>query len=396
MLSIVGKYKNLRHFLDSFWWVVKNGYPARKLIVIGVTGTDGKTTTSHLIYEILKAGGRRVALISTVGAFIDSKEIDTGFHVTTPDAKFLQPLIVKMVKRGVKYLVLETTSHGLDQHRTLGCNYSIGVLTNITHEHLDYHKTFSNYAKAKAKLFNWSKTLIINRKYHRFIKSFIKNRKEIFLYDENTLKGELKKIVSSKFNEPYNLLNSTAAILVAKKLEIEDKDIVKAIKNFKGVEGRMQEIKNNKRIRIIVDFAHTPNALKEVLTTLQKQKNKNSKLISVFGCAGERDIEKRPMMGKISSEFADISVFTAEDPRGENVEDIISQMMSGIKNRKSKIHVIPDRREAISYAVNKLSKDGDIVVICGKGHEKSMNFNGVEQKWSDSEVIRRVLINSNA
>src|SRR3989337_3788257 len=145
--------KNFRHFFSSLTEVILNGYPARKLFVIGVTGTDGKTTVCHLIYDLLKKSGKKVALISTVSAFIGNKKIDTGFHVTTPDAKHLQPLIAKITKRGIEYLVLETTSHGLDQYRVLGCNFKIGVLTNITHEHLDYHKNLEKYKKAKAKLF---------------------------------------------------------------------------------------------------------------------------------------------------------------------------------------------------------------------------------------------------
>lgn len=391
MLNLADRYKNLRHFLESVWWVVKTGYPARKLVVIGVTGTDGKTTTSHLIYDILKASGKKVALVSTIGAFINDREIDTGFHVTTPDAKFLQPLIAKIVKKGARYFVLETTSHGLDQYRTLGCNYSIGVLTNITHEHLDYHRTFSNYVRTKAKLLKSSQTSVINRKCYKSVRNLIGRNKEVVLYDEKTLEDKLKKIVLSRFKEPYNLLNATAAVQVGKRLGIEDEHIIKAIRNFTGVEGRMQEIKNNRDIRIIIDFAHTPNALENVLTVLKSQKGKNSKLIAVFGCAGERDVQKRPMMGRISTRLADISVFTAEDPRSEDVIDVINQIKRGAKDRKQRIYEIPDRREAISFAINELAKRGDVVIICGKGHEKSMNYRGVEIPWSDLKVVRRAL-----
>ncbi len=377
------------YFLGLFSNFIFN-FPSKRLKIIGVTGTDGKTTTATLIYHILNNSGKKVGLISTVGAKIGNKKIDTGFHVTNPDSFSLQRILREMVNKKIEYVVLEVTSHGLDQNRNFGINFDIGVLTNITHEHLDYHKTFENYVAAKAKLFQKSKICIINKKYYKYFKKYINDGQKVILYTSKTLKVDLINAIKNRFVEEYNLQNATAAVLVAKELGISGKKIIKAVKSFPGVEGRMQEVKNKLGIKIIVDFAHTPNALENVLLTLKKQKKTKNKLISVFGCAGERDIQKRPMMGEISSRIADISIFTAEDPRHEDVNNIISQMEKGIKNKKAIYYKIPDRFEAIKFAI-KLAKKGDIIVVCGKGHEKSMAFGNTEKPWSDVKAIKRLL-----
>jgi UDP-N-acetylmuramoyl-L-alanyl-D-glutamate--2,6-diaminopimelate ligase len=401
--------KNKLHFLRAVLAVFYFRYPARKIKVIGVTGTDGKTTTSTLIYHLLLAAGKKVTLVSTVSAYVGKRKIDTGLHVTSPNPWFLQKLIKEIVDKGYDYLVLEATSHGLDQHRLLGANISIAVLTNITHEHLDYHKTYTKYLNAKAIMFKNADVAILNKKDAscRHIKKLLKSRTRIVSYSDKSLKKDIKNIVGKKFAENYNRLNATASILATRELGIDNSAIKKGIKNFSGIPGRMEEIKNNKGIKIFIDFAHTPNALKNVLKVLRKQINKNSKLIVVFGCAGERDIKKRPLMGRIATELADISVFTAEDPRYENVNVIIESMVKGaIKTKAGEIkynsdslasykkHIfirIPDRREAIKYALQKAAKRGDIVAICGKGHEKSLAFGDKEIPWSDQKVARQFL-----
>ncbi len=376
--------------LASAWF----GEPSQKMTVIGVTGTDGKTTTSNIIYWILKTADKKVGLISTVSAKIENKEYDTGFHVTNPEPLQLQEFLNTMVQNDCQYAVLEVTSHGLAQQRVAGTKFDIGVLTNITHEHLDYHKTFENYVDAKAKLFTSVNLSILNKNDKSFdlIKNKLTEETKIIGYDFDNLDKVLKTAVQNRFAEKYNWQNSTAAISVAKYLGVSDKVIVEAFKTFPGVEGRMQEIKNKLGIKIIVDFAHTPNALENVLAVTKSQIGQNNKLIAVFGCAGERDIQKRPMMGEISTRLADISIFTAEDPRYENVSEIIKQMIEGISS-SSKPHLsfsVPDRKEAIVFALAKANR-GDTVVICGKGHEKSMNFQGVEKHWSDQEVVRELL-----
>ncbi len=385
--------KDKFHFLKALMAVLYYKFPARKLIVIGVTGTDGKTTTSTLIYHILKSSGEKTALVSTIAAYVGNRKIDTGLHVTSPGPWFLQKFMKDIANRNYKYLVLEATSHGLHQHRLLGTNISIAVLTNITHEHTDYHGSYFNYLKTKAKLFRKTRMAILNREDASFgkIKRTLKSGSVSIPYDRKTLKGQVKKIVKKKFPESHNRLNATAAILVARQLDIKDITIVKAIRIFSGVPGRLEEIKNKKGIKILIDFAHTPNALKNILQTLRKTKKRNKKLIAVFGCAGERDIVKRPMMGEISARLADISVFTAEDPRNESVDGIVDQMMKGIKNRRSKVYIKLERGEAITFAIQELARKGDIVVICGKGCEKSMAYNGVEYSWSDHEATKLAL-----
>ena len=390
--------------LTSAWY----GYPSAKMKVIGVTGTDGKTTTANLIYAILKSAGKKVGLVSTINAKIGGKEIDTGLHVTNPEPLVLQALLQRMVKAKCEYAVLEVTSHGLDQERAEGVAFEIGVVTNITHEHLDYHKTFDNYVAAKAKLFANSKIAVLNRKDTSFnkIRDLIPRKVQVVSYDPSVLDGQ-EEVVNKRFPERYNRLNAAAAISVAKILGVDGKDIARAIATFPQLPGRLEEVESAKGIKIFVDFAHTPNALENVLKTGKEITSK--RLIVVFGCAGERDKGKRPMMGEISGRLADVSVFTAEDPRREDVNKIIAQMVTGARktgakellstgyqdsNDSSKSHRfvrIPERGEAVSFAVQKIAKKGDSVLICGKGHEKSMAYGEIEYPWSDKEAALAAL-----
>lgn len=416
------KVKNITHLILSAAAVIRYGYPAKDLKVIGVTGTDGKTTTSTLIFKILKENGYKAALISTVAAFVGDTEIDTGFHVTAPDAWLLQKLLKKIRDMNYDYVVLEATSHGLDQHRLMGSNIKIGVLTNITHEHLDYHGSFKNYIRAKQKMFKGVRVAILNRAdevYPIFKKNLDPNTK-IIAYDLKSPNKKVREAIEKRFPESYNRLNATAAYLASINCGVDDDTAIKAIASFSGVVGRMQEIKNRKGLRIIVDFAHTPNALENVLSALKGQSAEGSRLISVFGCASERDNAKRPLMGNISTRIADISIFTAEDPRREDINKIINEMALGadenvkeywikkydhpiqkevIHHRTEHLQIekgkhiyirIPERGSAINTAI-KIAKRGDIVVICGKGHEKSMSYNGKEYPWSDHEAVKLAL-----
>jgi len=426
---LVGKYKNVSHFTSSVLNVVLNKYPAKDLFVIGITGTDGKTTTSHILYEILIKADYKTALLSTVAAFIDGKTIDTGFHVTTPDAKFLQPLIKDIKAKKSKYLILETTSHGLDQHRVLGCNFKIGVLTNVTHEHLDYHVSFDKYKKAKAKLFKKVSIAVLNKDDETFeyFRKQLKKGAKLISYSiskKATIKadsikltskgmtftiiqGKEKYFISTRLIGKYNVSNILASCAVAQQVGIPWEKIKKAVKDFEGVKGRMQMIDEGQDFSVIVDFAHTPNALESVLKTLNSFKVKNSKIITIFGCAGERDYLKRPVMADISTRLSDVSIFTAEDPRHEDVNLIISEMVKGVKKNKAieintsqkylrkenkNIYIrIPDRGEAIGYAIEKIAKKDDIIVVAGKGHEKSLAYGDKELPWSDQKAARKYL-----
>lgn len=365
--------------IASLWY----GEPSKKLKIVGVTGTDGKTTTSSLIYWILKSVGKKVGLVSTVSAQIGGKEYDTGFHVTNPEPIALQEFLSQMVKEGCEYAVLEVTSHGIDQERIAGIHFDVGVLTNITHEHLDYHGSFEKYRETKLKFLKLAKKVVLNATDPSFeyFSSKLKG-KEVYPYSkespyEGILPGE------------YNDLNAAAAASVCGLLGIEKDGVKKAISSFKLPPGRLEEIKNDLGLEIYVDFAHTPNALRKVLEYLVSKKK--GKLIAVFGCAGERDHQKRPMMGEISGVLADISILTAEDPRSEKAEEIGAQISEGVKKVKGEFLVIPERGEAIAYAVQRVAKKGDTIVVCGKGHEKSMAYGEVEYPWSDQEAVKEAL-----
>lgn len=468
------KIKNFYHLLVAVAFCLYYRFPAKKLKVIGVTGTDGKTTTTHLIYQILKVADKQVALVSSIKAEIAGEEYKTGFHVTTPSPRLLQKFLRKTVDKGIEYVVLETTSHALDQHRVFGIPFEVGVLTNVTREHLDYHKTYENYLATKAKLLQRANWAVVNRDDKSYndlelrtknleLRTYgIKNRADVvatgislsptrseFIYRcMDTPEGEEKKGVkiSTKLLGEHNVYNSLAAIGCGKILGISDETIKKALASFKLPEGRMEFIDKGQSFSIIIDFAHTPNALEKVLTTIRNFYplsipakggsqpeagaplehtpcgNHQQSVIIVFGCAGLRDKQKRPIMGEIAAKFADLIILTAEDPRTEDVNDIIDQIAKGCrqagakesevgsgkcrrrsialateremgKNRKKKTRFfrIPDRRVAINFAIQKLAKKGDTVLITGKGHEKSMCFGKTEHPWNDKEAVLKAL-----
>ena len=337
------------------------GNPSGKLKIIGVTGTKGKTTTCDLIYHLLTALGEKAGMVSSIAAKIGDREIDTGFHVTNPDVISLNKFLSEMVEAGCKYAVLEVSSHGIDQKRIAGINFEIGVLTNIAPEHLDYHKTFEEYKRVKMSFINSCKIKIIAPS----------------KTDLNLLPGE------------FNNLNLEAALNVIESLGLDKDKALNAAKNYKLPEGRLEEVQNKKGIKIVIDFAHTPGSLEAALKYLNTLPHK--KIISVFGCAGERDPYKRPEMGRISAELADITILTAEDPRSEDVNNIIKQIKSGVKNDKAVVFEEPDRGNAIKKALE-IAREGDIVGFFGKGHEKSMNLDGVHEiPWSDREVVEKYI-----
>lgn len=386
--------KALYHFIIAIIAVIIYGCPAGKLTVIAVTGTSGKTTTSHLIYSILKVAGKKVALISSVEAIIGGKTLDTGFHVTTPTSFSLQHFLKQAVNKNDEYVVIEASSHGIAQYRMLGTNIKIAVLTNISHEHLDWHKTFEAYANAKLSLIANTLVSIVNRDDSSFkLVEKIKKKKGIIL--SYSLKNNEADFTTqntvSQINLPgdYNRQNAIAAAAACQLLGIDDKIIKKAFDLFKGVQGRFEEIKNNRGFRIIIDFAHKPNAFEALLKTLNDQKKK--RLIVMFGCAGERDKAKRPMMGQIASKYAELLVLTAEDPRSEDVNDIIEEIAKGTLGSKAEVIRIPDRKEAIDKVINTLAKKGDIVAFLGKGHEKSMCYGNTEYPWSEHDQINKAL-----
>lgn len=397
------------------------GFPSRKLKIIAITGTDGKTTTTTLLYHMLKKAGLKVALVSTVAAFIGDEEIDTGFHVTTPSPFSLQKLLRLIANKHFEYVVLEVTSHGIDQNRVWGIHPTIAAITNVTHEHLDYHKNFQNYAETKAKILLRSTLSLLNqdaKESFGLLQSILeKNGIQKTTFEEkkeglsqayipigvDTLTRKLRQTTFKRFgDQEYNYQNVTIASSIAKQLSVKEKTILSALEHFPGVPGRMEEVARWRGIRVIVDFAHTPNALEQALLSVsshptenrrktgsEKQRN-GGRLIVVFGCAGLRDHTKRPLMGEIASRIADFVVLTAEDPRTEDVWAIIAQIKSGVKGNHGKIVTIADRYQAIEFALTHLARPGDTVIVTGKGHEKSMCFGTVEAPWSDQEAIRKI------
>jgi len=407
------RVKNYYHLLQAVLANFFYRHPSKDLTIIGVTGTDGKTTTASLIYQILHAHGTKVALLTTVSALIDGKEYDTGFHVTTPSSFSLQSYLSKAKKAGVTHFVLEVTSHGLDQNRVHGIPFSYGVLTNITHEHLDYHKSYEKYLDAKMILLQNAKVAVVNRDDSSYevviekIKAFdkVKNRHErVITYgmhntaDVNAHNFTFKTSLIGTFNK-YNCL---AAATVAKELEIPESVIKKALEDATPPKGR-QEVVYDKDFMIVVDFAHTPNSFEMILKELSEIKKK--RLIHVFGSAGKRDESKRSLMGKASSTYADVIILTAEDPRGERIDDIMADIQDGFtkdfyfrdyeekqmeKDETNTFYKIPDRQKAIAYAIEHAQK-GDIIVLTGKSHEKSMNYGKGEELWDEFKAVEKGL-----
>jgi UDP-N-acetylmuramoylalanine--D-glutamate ligase len=393
-LPVLKNYPNIEYFQVSDGREIyaelcaqQFGFPQKKLKIIGITGTDGKTTTSTFIYNILKSAGRKVGLISTVAAYYNDKDISTGLHTTTPDADLLFKILKDMVDDGVEYLVLEITSHGLVQKRVHGIHLIAAGITNITPEHLDAHGTYEQLIKDKSKIFAISDHAFLNPKG----KGFEEAKKQIpqnipiteAVIDENIIPQNF----SENYPGDYNLQNASLAFAITKYLGLSIDQIKNGLQNTKPPVGRFQYVENNKNLNVIVDFAHTENAMRNVLSAVKRLKKDSEKLIVVFGCAGERDKQKRPAMGKTASELADIVIITAEDPRSEKIENIIEEISAG--NSNYSFVKIPDRNDAIKKSLE-LASENDWILILGKGHEQSMNFNGTEHDWSDIEAANRI------
>lgn len=401
--------KNLYHLFVAILANIYYGFPSKKLIVIGVTGTDGKTTTVNMIYQVLKSAGKKVSMVSTINAVVAGKPYDTGFHVSSPDPFTVQKFAKESVAHGDEFLVLEATSHSLDQYRFWGINLDIGVITNITHDHLDYHKTWENYFTTKAKLIRYARIAVLNRDEKHFDRlSQLTNGKVVsFGFSEKADFNPKKFPLTLKMLGDYNVMNGLAAAACLHE-NINVSVIKSALSSFSNLKGRMEEVKNTRGIRTIIDFAASPNGLEQALKTLKRQTS--GRLISVFGSAGKRDIAKRGLMGEISARFSDITVITAEDPRGY-AEAINKQIADGARKGgamevqsselkvksydKHVFYVIPDRKEAIDFAINKLAKKGDLIGFFGKGHEQSMNYNGKkEEPYDEFEAVEEALNSS--
>lgn len=377
---------------------IKYCFPDKKLKIIAITGTDGKTTSSSLLYHLLKESGKKVALISTVGAYIGEQKIETGFHVTSPSPDQLFAFMKKMLKQETEYLILEFTSQGAYQYRLFGIHPLIAGITNIDQDHFDYHLNYQNYLEAKASVMQKAKTVVLNeddQSYYRLKKLFPSNKYNVLEYSqEQKLNAKIERAIKERFPERFNQNNARLVSTIATEIGLDEKEISQSLISFEGVPGRMQFIENKKGIKIVVDFAHTPQGLRSALTALRfimKKDKMPGRLIAVYGCAGLRDAIKRPMMGEIGAELADLLVFTAEDPRTEDIWSIIRQMKESLNTGHDKISSIPNRQDAINFAIQKLAKRGDLIAIFGKGPEQSMCYGTEEIAWSDETAVKKAL-----
>lgn len=389
---------NIYHLARAVIANVYFGFPSAKLTVIGVTGTDGKTTTTHAIYQILKTAGKKVSMLSTVYAKVGDKEYETGLHVTTPDPFLLQDLMAKAVVHGDEYFVLETTSHGLDQNRNFGVHYSVSVITNVTHEHLDYHKTYENYVRAKARLVRQSTVALLNRddRSYALLRRLTGSAsvKTYGLTHTADYAVDLRKRLALDTPD-YNAYNFLAAYGVCIELGIDESVIFETLKQFSTPPGR-NEIVYDRAFQIVIDFAHTPNSLLNILSVLkQRAKRRKGRLIHVFGSAGLRDKTKRPLMGAATGMYADISIITEEDYRTESIQSICNEICTGIPDvelrmKDETVLIVPNRQDAINTAVARAKKN-DIIVCTGKAHEKSLNRKGVEEPWDEFQAVQNAL-----
>jgi len=385
------KIKNIYHYFQALSAALYFRFPSKKLIVIGITGTDGKTTTVNMLHHVLSLNNKKVSSISSISAKIADKSFDTGFHVTTPSPWQIQKYLRNALNSRSQYFILEATSHGLDQNRLAFIDFEVAAITNISHEHFDYHKSMKNYLASKAKLFKNVKYSVLNADDESYKDLKNKASGEILNYSlQKNVDFNLKEYpINLKIPGEFNLKNALAALAISSALGISKSRTLKAITSYKGIVGRLEDLDFGQNFDVYVDFAHTPVSLKESLQTL-KEKTRG-RLIAVFGSAGKRDESKRPLMGKVASSLADISILTAEDPRDEDVNKICNQIAKGFKSNRKKenedFFIIPDRKKAIKFAVD-LARSNDTVSLFGKGHEKSMNIKGKEFPWNEINVAK--------
>jgi UDP-N-acetylmuramoyl-L-alanyl-D-glutamate--2,6-diaminopimelate ligase len=393
-----------------------------KMKYIAITGTDGKTTTCFMIYHLLKEAGFKPAVITTVAAYIGDEEIDTGLHTTTPSSQELYELIKKVESENCTHLIIEATSHGLEQGRLAGLKFNSVGYTNITSEHLDYHGTWENYCNVKALLIKEhlkeTGIAVLNKDDRSYqVLEKLTDRKITYSVledadyigsdieeDENKITFNLSKQnekfpVSIPILGKYNISNLLCAVAIVEDEGINLEKVSEYISSFKTVRGRM-EILKKEPYTVIVDYAHTSNATEKALTSARNLIKGSGKLIHVFGCAGHRDFYKRPDMGRISNELSDVTILTAEDSRQESLEDINDEIEKGWKmghNKSGQLFRfdymdknVEVRRDAIKKALE-IVKQGDVIIITGKAHENSLCFGQTEYPWNDIEEVKKLL-----
>ncbi len=396
-------------------------FPSRKMVVIGVTGTDGKTTTCHFLHSILKqCGDSKPGFISTISADFGAEAAATGLHVTTPGAPQVQAYLARMAEAGLSHCILEMTSHGLAQSRLASVDIDVAILTNVMHEHLDYHGSWQDYRAAKAIMFqmlatswrkqNSPKLSIINADdpSAAYFAAIPADRSRQYGIEKTTdyqataLQHHKNKTVfrcqgqsfSLRLPGEFNIANALAALAAARELGYPWHAIRAGLAAVEHIPGRMERIDEGQAFGAIVDFAHTPNALERALQAGRRMLLPGKRLIAVFGSAGLRDVEKRRLMAETAAKLADVTILTAEDPRTESLDDILEMMAAGCRGQGGiegeTFLRVPDRGEALLQACQ-LASAGDLVMACGKGHEQSMCFGTVEHPWDDRAALRSAL-----
>ncbi len=409
----VGDGRRALGLLAAAW----QGFPGRRMGIIGVTGTDGKTTTSNLIHSLLNAAGLGAGLLTTVNARVGDAVQATGLHTTTPDALALQRYLRQMADAGSAWTVLETTSHGLSQWRVAGVAYDIAVVTNITHEHLDEHGDYEGYLRAKARLLEMvqcapakpdiPRAVILNaddRSWQQ-LSAYPASRRMSYGVERGDVRaveiehgpGGLRFVAEMKgwrlrIETPlmgmFNVYNSLAAIAVARVVGLDDAAIQAGLAQAPAIPGRMERIERGQDFIAIVDFAHTPFALAAALKTAREMTR--GRVIVVFGSAGLRDVAKRRMMGETAGRLADVAIITAEDPRTEDLDAIMAASVSACEAAGGKAIGVADRYRALQRALSE-AQPGDVVMVCGKGHEQSMCFGDIEYPWDDRVALAHAL-----
>ncbi len=384
------------------------GHPSKNLKLVGITGTNGKTTVSTLLYRLFKMAGYKVGLISTIKVMVDDREFPARH--TTPDVLSLNAHLKQMNEVGVEFCFMEVSSHGIEQKRIEALHFEGAVFTNLSHDHLDYHKTFAAYRDAKKKLFDGlpkASFALVNvddrnglvmlqntkaKKYTYALKTYADYRAQLM---ERQFNGQLLKMdgneLWSRLIGDFNAYNLLAIYGVADLLGLERLEILRLMSGLDTVAGRFQHFISKDRITAIVDYAHTPDALKNVLDTISALRTGNEKVITVVGCGGDRDRTKRPVMGHIASQMSDRAIFTSDNPRGEVPEQIIAEMEQGVEAQNAnRVLSITDRRQAIRTACD-LASGGDIILVAGKGHETYQETQGTRIDFDDFKEVRTAL-----
>ncbi len=384
------------------------GDPSEKLKLVGITGTNGKTTIASLLYQLFKKAGFKVGLLSTVKILVDDVEFKATH--TTPDSITINYYLNEMIQAGVEYCFMEVSSHGIHQKRTEALHFTGGVFTNLSHDHLDYHPTFAEYRDVKKSFFdNLPKTAFaisniddkngavmlqnsIAKKRTYALKSYADYKAQIL---ENLLSGLLLKIEGNevwvKLIGVFNAYNLLAIYATAIELGLDKLETLRLLSELESVSGRFQYIVSDTNITAIVDYAHTPDALENVLKTINEVRTKNEQLITIVGCGGNRDKAKRPIMAEIASELSNKAILTSDNPRDEDPDDIIAEMEKGVppQNHK-KVFAVTDRKQAIKIACQ-LAQPKDIILIAGKGHETYQEIKGVRTDFDDMKIVKEVL-----